>query len=89
MAADEFQHVVFVKVFADNAEELARELGVTAFPSMQLFAGPRATRVAQFTANMSAEGLARIRLFLSHWSHPENALEAEQHVAGSEGVVLL
>lgn len=90
MAAEEFQHVVFVKVFADHSQELAEALGVNAFPSIHLFAGPRATRVAKFTANMSAEGLARIRLFLSHWSHPDNShADAVAARAGAEGVVLL
>jgi hypothetical protein len=77
MAAEEFQDVLFVKVVIVPEEEgagegqeggageasvpsLAQALGVDRFPLFQLFRGS-AGKVAEFTANLSAEGLDRLR----------------------------
>ena len=78
LAAEEFQDVIFVKVFADEAAEGLTELmSVKAFPSFTLYAGG-AGRVADFTASLTAEGLLRLRSFLRHFSSPP-ALEDEDH----------
>ena len=80
MASDEFPHVQFVKVLGGTGEEaaaLAQACGADRFPLFQLFAGS-AGKVAEFSASMSQEGLARLRMALRHHSTPRSSLIAGQ-----------
>jgi hypothetical protein len=77
LAAEEFAHVLFVKVVGDEANVLAQACGADRFPLFQLFCGS-AGKVAEFSASMSAEGLARLRLQLRYHSTPRSAIVAGQ-----------
>jgi len=77
IAADEFREVLFVKVVGDEAAPLAQALGVQSFPLVQLFRGS-AGKVAEFTANLSAESLARLRLNLRVHSAPFSTITPGQ-----------
>ena len=79
MAQDEFPHVQFVKVMACEGAALAQACGADRVPLFQLYVGA-AGKVAEFSASMSAEGLARLRLALRHNSTPRSAL-----IAGQQG----
>ncbi len=73
MASDEFPHVQFVKVMGDEAHALAQACGADRFPLFQLFVGS-AGKVSEFTASLSAEGLARLRLAIRHHSTARSAI---------------
>jgi len=78
LAQEEFQNVLFVKVVvqADSdggvsaqQQAIAQLLGVDRFPFFQLFKGS-AGKVAEFTANLSADSLDRLRWALRYYSTP-------------------
>lgn len=69
--------MLFVKVMGDEAQALAQACNADRFPLFQLYAGA-AGHVATFTASMSAEGLARLRLALRHHSSPRSAVAPGQ-----------
>jgi hypothetical protein len=82
MAEQEFPHVQFVKVIGDEAVALAQACNADRFPLFQLFCGSTG-KVAEFTASMSAEGLARLRLALRHHSTPRTSITPGQRVPAS------
>ena len=79
MASDEFPTVQFVKVLGDEAAALAQACGVDRFPLFQFFVGSHG-KVAEFSASLSADSLARLRLALRHHSTPRSSI-----VAGQQG----
>ena len=79
MASDEFPTVQFVKVLGDEAAAVAQSCGVDRFPLFQFFVGSHG-KVAEFSASLSADSLARLRLALRHHSTPRSSI-----VAGQQG----
>ena len=77
MASDEFPTVQFVKVLGDEAAALAQSCGVDRFPLFQFFVGSHG-KVAEFSASLSADSLARLRLALRHHSTPRSSIVAGQ-----------
>ena len=77
MASDEFPTVQFVKVLGDEAVALAQACGADRFPLFQFFVGSHG-KVAEFSASLSADSLARLRLALRHHSTPRSSLVSGQ-----------
>ena len=77
MASDEFPTVQFVKVLGDEAAALAQACGVDRFPLFQFFVGSHG-KVAEFSANLSADGLAKLRRALRYHSTPRSSIVSGQ-----------
>lgn len=77
MASDEFPTVQFVKVLGDEAAALAQACGVDRFPLFQFFVGSHG-KVAEFSATLSADNLAKLRSALRYHSTPRSSIVAGQ-----------